>query len=54
MREISRAYSRYETRVNSIREFLVNARLVDVYIFKNVYEDLYEKEDSSKETSEEM
>lgn len=44
VREISRAYSRYETRVNSTREFFANARLVDVHIFKNVYEDLYERE----------
>lgn len=42
MREILRAYSRYETRVNSIREFLANARLVDIYL-KMSMRNLYEK-----------
>lgn len=29
---VLRAYSRYETRVNSIRKFFANVRLVDIYL----------------------
>lgn len=47
VREILRAYSRYETRVNSIRGFFVNARFVDVHIFKIVSENLYKKKDGT-------
>lgn len=41
VREISRAYSRYETRVNSTREFFANARLVDVHIYLKMSMKIY-------------